>query len=293
MTIVIAQIRNGEILVQADTKVDDSKETGPDMMPGRLKIVTLGHRFTVAFAGAADPAHIAIRQVAKLISVKKFEGAIECLRGWSSEHDIDFITASHQPHAQLLRIRRGVALDVPDICSIGDTAPFYERVEAARVSTEDGSLRCCDLRLRFIDRLMTNKDLGDHIGGFPTGVEAKSEGHRYLGCSGLYTFKFRALKWGEETHQSAEEVYSGEGHFQLSVMPPSESDIPVMGVCLLQARTGYVYSPLCQPSGRSIKLTDRIEWEGHEAEMYGVLRKAMDEEVENLRRAFPGQFTAA
>lgn len=293
MTIVIAQIRDEEILVQADTKVDDPKEAGPDTIPGRLKIVTLGNRFTVAFAGAADPAHIAIQEVAKLISAKDSDGAIECLKGWSRQHDIDFITASHQPHAQLLRIRRGVALDVPDICSIGDTAPFYERVEAARVSTEDGPLKRSDLRSRFIDRLMTNKDLGDHIGGFPTAVEAKSEGHRYLGCSGFYTFKFPALKWGEETHQSMEEIYSGEGHFQLSVMAPSESDIPVMGVCLLQARTGYVYSPLRQPAGRSVKLTDRIEWEGHEAEMYAVLRQAMDEEVRSLNRAFPGQFITA
>ncbi|MGJ4859506.1 hypothetical protein ACN6KF_005533 [Labrys sp. La1] len=293
MSVVIAQIRNEEILVQADTKVEDPKETGPDTMPGRLKIVTLGNRFTVAFAGAADPAHIAIRQLAKLISAKEFEGAIECLKGWSRQHDIDFITASHQPRARLLRIRGGVALDVPDICSIGDAAPFYERVEAARVSTEGGPLGRSDLRSRFIDRLMTNKDLGDHIGGFPTAVEATSEGHRYLGCSGFYTFKFPALKWGEETHQSVEEVYSGEGHFQLSVMPHSESDIPVMGVCLLQARTGYVYSPLRQPSGRSIKLTDRTEWEGHEAEMYAVLRHAMNEEVMEIRRAFPGQFLAA
>ena len=293
MTVVIAQIRSGEILIQADTKVDDPKESGPDTMPGRLKIVTLGHHFTVAFAGAADPALIAIRQAGKLISLKNFDAAIECLKDWSGQYEIDFIVALHEPRARLLRIHRRVALDVPDICSIGDTAPFYDSVEAARVSMEDGPLKRSDLRTRFIDRLMTNKDLGDHIGGFPTAVEATSEGHRYLGCSGFYTFKFPALKWGEETHQSIEEVYSGEGHFQLSVMPLSASDIPVMGVCLLQARTGYVYSPLCQPSARSIRLTDRTEWEGHENAMFSVLRQAMDEEVENLCLAFPGQFVIA
>lgn len=166
-------------------------------------------------------------------------------------------------------------MNVPDICSIGDTAPFSKCVEAARVSTEDTPLKRSDLRSRFIDRLMTNKDLGDHIGGLPTAVEAKLEGHRYLGCSGFHTSKFPTLKWGEETYQSMEEVYSGEGHFQLSVMAPSERDIPVMGVCLFQARTGYVYSPLRQPSGRSVKLTARIEWEGQEAEMYAVLRQAV------------------
>jgi hypothetical protein len=292
MTIIIAQIRNDEILVLADTKVDDPIETGPNTMPGRLKIVTLGHRFTVAFAGAADPAHNAIRQVGARISMKDFERAIECLKSWSLKYDIDFIAAYHQPRARLIRVRRGVALDVPDICSIGDTAPFSKYVEAARLSTEDGPLRLSDLRSRFIDKLMTNGDLGDHIGGFPMAVEATREGHRYLGCSGVYTFKFPTLKWGAETHQSIEEIYSGEGHFQFSVMPISQSDIPVLGVCLLQARTGYVYSPLCQTSARSVKLTDQTEWDGHQDAMYAVLREAMGEEVENLCRTFPGQFVA-
>lgn len=290
MTVVIAQIRNNEILIQADTKISDAHQRLPDTMPGRLKIVTLGHRFTVAFAGAADPAHLAIRQAAKCISNKQFADAIECIKGWSREHDIDFIVASHQPHAQLFRVRRGVALDILDICSIGDTGPFREYVEVARLSTEDGPLRRGDLRSRFIDKLMTNKDLGDHIGGFPTAVEATSEKHCYLGCSGFYTYKFPLLKWGEETHQSVEEVYSGEGHFQLSVMPLLESHIPVMGVCLLQARTGYMYSPLLQPSARAIKLIDRLDWEGHEEAMYGVLRQALNEEAEFVHQAFPGQF---
>ncbi|NML76248.1 hypothetical protein HHL25_19115 [Rhizobium sp. S-51] len=89
MTVVIAQIRNEEILVLADTKVQDRQETGPDTMPGRLKIVTLGHRFTVAFAGAADPAHLAVKEAAKLVALKQFEHAIECLKSWSNKHDIE------------------------------------------------------------------------------------------------------------------------------------------------------------------------------------------------------------
>lgn len=293
MTIVIAQIRNDEILILADTKIHDPNETGPNTIPGRLKIVTLGHQFTVAFAGAADPAQIAIQNVAKLVSVKAFEAAIETLKDWSKQYDIDFISASHLPRAQLLLIRRGGALDIRDICSIGDAGPFEELVEAARVSNEDGPLKRSNLRTRFIDRLMTNRGLGDHIGGFPTAVEATSEGHRYLSCSGFYTFKFPALKWGEETHQSIEEVYSGEGHLEMAMMAPSRSDIPVMGVCLVQARTGYLYSPLCRQPARLIKLIDQQKWAGHETAMYAVLRQAMDEEVENLCQAFPSQFMDA
>jgi hypothetical protein len=290
MTVVIAQIRNNEILIQADTKISDANQRLPDSMPGRLKIVTLGHRFTVAFAGDADPAAVAIRQAAKCISDKQFADAIECIKGWSGRHDIDFIVASHQPHAHLRRVSRGVALDITDICSIGDTGPFRVYVEAARLSTEDCPLGKGALRSRFINKLMTNKDVGNQIGGFPTAVEATSEKHRYLACSGFYTYKFPPLKWGEETQQSVEEVYSGEGHFQFSVMPLLESDIPVMGACLLQARTGYMYSPLRWPSGQAIKLIDRTDWEGHEDAMYRVLRQALNEEAENLRQAFPGQF---
>ena len=57
------------------------------------------------------------------------------------------------------------------------------------------------------------------------------------------------------------------------------SDDPVVGACLLQARTGYVYSPIEQPAPFRVELLRDNAWEGREQEMYGVLRKAIEEHV--------------
>ncbi|MEI5676684.1 MULTISPECIES: hypothetical protein [unclassified Mesorhizobium] len=134
-----------------------------------------------------------------------------------------------------------------------------------------------------MDRMLTSKDLGPHIGGFPIVLGATAQKHRYLGSTGVYTYKFPNLKWGEETHQSIEEVYSGEGHFQMSVLPPDVSDIPVVGICLLQARMGYVYSPIENERAFRVPLADAAEpWEGNEQDMYAVLRRTVADHVASV-----------
>lgn len=98
-----------------------------------------------------------------------------------------------------------------------------------------------DLRSRFLDRLMRNRDLGPHVDGFPIALGSAPEAHRYLGQSGVYTYKFPKLEWGKATYQSVDEIYSGE---DISSGAPSHRrcpNVPVVGVSLLQARTGYVF----------------------------------------------------
>jgi len=137
-----------------------------------------------------------------------------------------------------------------------------------------------DLRFGFFDRLLTNRDLGDTVGGFPVAVGATGQQHRYLAHSGFYTFKFPTLRWGEETHQDVEQVYTGDGHFALGVMPPAVSGVPVFGAYSLQGRVGYVYSPLEDPEAFRVPLWPMGQpWEGHEQEMFATLRQELDKHV--------------
>jgi hypothetical protein len=277
MTIVIARRRGSEILLLADTKVDDPAKTGPDVMPGRLKLVALGNKITVAFAGLADPAIVEVRKAAKLAAKPDLRGIVELLRQSSENQDIDYLIASHVAGSELLRVKNGVALDVPDVCAIGDDEPFRDLIEKARTASDEPLFKS-DLRSRFFDRLMTNRNLGPHVGGFPIALGATAEAHRYLGQSGFYTYKFPKLEWGKTTYQSVDEIYSGEGHFQLSVTPPEMPDVPVVGVSLLQARTGYVFSPLKHDQAVRILLIEANEpWEGKEQEMYGKLKLSIAE----------------
>lgn len=55
-----------------------------------------------------------------------------------------------------------------------------------------------------------------------------------------------------------------------------QSDAPVIGICLLQARSGYVYSPIEQPEAIKVPLLEYgVEWEGREQEMFAGLREAV------------------
>lgn len=284
MTIVIAQRRGAEVLLLSDSKVGEPGKTGPDTMPGRLKVIALGNQITVAFAGAADPAGVVVREARKLARSRDAQAVIDLLRQSSASGATDYVFAGHLPDATLLRIRNGVALDVPDICAIGDDRPFLALIEKARTANDEPFFKS-DLRSRFMDRLMTNKDLGPDVGGFPIALGATADGHRYLGQSGFYTYKFPKLRWGEETHQSIDQVYSGDGHFEMSVIPPERSDVPVVGVCLLQARTGYVYSPMDCPLAIQVPLAEHnAPWDGKQHEMYAVLSRAIAEHVARLEQ---------
>lgn len=277
MTIVIAQRRGDEMLLLSDTMINDPGQRRSDVMPGRLKIVTIGPRVTVAFAGNADPADVAIRTARIELFRSSFAGALEVLRADSREGKTDYIVSSHLERGSLLRIRNGGAAEVPDICAIGHEEPFKELIEAARVAPDDSPLARGDLRFRFLDRLTTAKDLGDSIGGFPIAVSATLSEHRYLAHTSAYTFELPPIQWGETAVQSIDEVYTGSNHFTMSVMPSRTADVPVVGVCLLQACTGYVFSPIEHYLPFKVELAPAgAEWEGSEREMFNRLQDAID-----------------
>ena len=231
---------------------------------------------TVAFSGNADPAYVAIREARRALYGSGPRAAVDVLKQASQDGHIDFIVAVHAAEASLVRLRRGVPLDVPDLCALGDEGPFRALIDEARARPEVGPLRLGKLRLGLIDKLLKNKDLGPSIGGFPISVEATTSGHRYVHVTGAYTYKMPEGMWGRETHQSIEQVYTGDGHFTLSVVPGELADVPVVGACLLQARKGYVYSPMEQPCAFQVALSaPELRWEGHEHEMYSVLNRAI------------------
>lgn len=281
MTIVIVKRVNENVLLMGDTKVTDPNGTAPEVWPGRLKIVTIAPRVTIAFAGLADPADVALREAAKYFRNSDHSAGIDTVKRYSRDFDIDFIIAMHSPSFQILLIRRGGAIEIPDYCAIGDESIFKDVIEFDR-SAKDQNLTRGNLHTKFLDRMLTGHGLGPHVGGAPIVVEATSERHRYLGCTGAYTYEFPVL-WGRETHQSIDQIYTGQGHFQLSVMPSQRSDVPVVGVCLLQARTGYIYSPLDAHAESIVELAPAgSDWEDRQQEMYETLRARIEHHAQRI-----------
>jgi hypothetical protein len=280
MSIIMAQRRDDEILLVGDTKISNEAATRPDELPGNLKVITFAERMTAGFVGNAGAANVAIKAARYAFYSSGPDGALEVLKTSSDEDETDYIVASHHGSARLVVLRKGGLIDVEnDVCSIGQDEPFKGVIQKARETAAQATPARGHLRSKFIDIILTGKHGEVTVGGFPIAVVATMQDHHYAPHAGTYTYKFPEIKWGETTYQSRDQVYSGDGHFQLSIMRSEMSDVPVVAACLLQARTGYVYSPIEQPEPFKVELLRESAWEGREQEMYGVLREAIEEHV--------------
>jgi hypothetical protein len=205
---------------------------------------------------------------------------MEELRRVSEDGKVDLIVGTHRPHASLVRLHNGVSLEIEDICALGYDEPFRDLIDEARTPESGTALRHSKLRHRFSERLMTNKVTLPHVGGFPIVVDATPQGHRYLGFEGAYTNKFPDLKWGDEAHQPIDQVYSGESDFKIAVVPSNVADVPVVGAYLVEARTGFIYSPMEFPEVFSIPLAPPdFDWPGDEQQLYDVLNREIASHV--------------
>lgn len=284
MSIVVAQRRHDEILLVGDTKISSKAAKRPDELPGNLKVITFAERMTAGFAGNAGAAHVAIKSARRVFYSSGPDAALEVLRTSSREHETDYIVASHHGCTRLVVLRKGGLVDIGnDVCSIGQDEAFKEVIQKARETAQQGRPARGHLRNKFIDVILTGKHGEATVGGFPIAVVGTMQDHHYAAHTGVYTYKFPELKWGETTYQSMDQVYSGDGHFQLSIVPSAVSNVPVVGACLLQARTGYVYSPIEQPEPFKVELQRDGVWEGKEREMYRVLEEAIEERVRAVR----------
>jgi hypothetical protein len=283
MSIVVAQRRGDEILLVGDTKVSSVAATRPDELAGYLKVITFAERMTAGYAGNAGAAHVAIKAARGAFYSSGPDAALEALKASSRESETDYIVASHHGGTRLVVLRKGGQLDIgDDVCSIGQDEAFKELIQKAREAAAQERLARGHLRHKFIDIILTGKHGEVAVGGFPIAVVATKKDHHYAAHTGAYTYKFPEIKWGETSYQSMDQIYSGDGHFQLSIVPSAAGDVPVVGACLLQARTGYVYSPIEQPEPFKIELLRESAWEGREQEMYGALRDAIEERVRTV-----------
>jgi|GEM_PF-4236986 len=281
MTLVIAQRHEDQVMILADTKIMDPSKTRPDIIPGRLKAIILGPGLSVAFAGNADAASLAIENARDALLFCGIEDAINIIQSDSREGETDYIIACHSPKAELLCLRRGGRISVPDICSIGDDDCFKDAIKKAIDSQK--RLLDSDLRTYFYDRLLTGQNIGEKIGGFPVTIYATNESHNYMPFFGSYTYKFPKLKSGMPTYQEINQVYTGDGHFEFGILPPETPNLPVLGAYSLQAKMGYIYSPIEQVDPYCIRLWPSDQpWEGHEDEMLQILKKAINDHVLNV-----------
>jgi hypothetical protein len=126
MTIVIAARRDEEVLLLADTMIGNRGERRNDVVPGRLKIVTIGPRVTVALAGNADSADVALRPARAQLLETGVGAAIDVLKEDSRSSATDYIVASHLERLNLIRIRNGATLEIGTSARSATRSPFRD-----------------------------------------------------------------------------------------------------------------------------------------------------------------------
>ena len=151
MTFAFAVREQDWIQVWADFSISDPMAGSVNDFPGRLKLLVLAEKFSVAYAGGVELAEGAVGQAA--LALPDTEQAIEILAAASSDDVVEFLVAQHTPDAQILKVSEGRVSAPLDFGWIG--SPISEFVLESGSSVEDpATLRSyCDCsRLRSVDR---------------------------------------------------------------------------------------------------------------------------------------------
>jgi hypothetical protein len=289
MTVVIAKRFDQAICLVSDTMISDDASGKPNAIPGRLKIVTLSPNFTVAYAGHANQALDAIREVHGVLRSDGPESAIERLRLASSSgpHDIDFIVARHRPAAELCRIWEGKVSESLDQCAIGQTA-INAKIEKRFEPTGNPTNDSMNFRLAFIAAFTDRRDRPDAgVGGFRLSLHATPDNHAYKSHSLSDSWKPIELVWGTTTYEDEQDLLTGEWSFRHDSVTTEEPGLAVLAVELPQAKTGYVYAPLSEDDPKPIKLLDHDgPYPQHQDEIHQAMREALEAKVKEHRKRF-------
>lgn len=255
MTIAIGQKFGNEILLATDTRISDASASRQNIIPGRLKAIILSPTLSVAYAGHADPALVAIRSAAKIAIERGDAEAIENLQRSSARHDadVDFLVAQHAP-TRLLKLSGGQCYEAAVGFAIGDTRVHSEVSATIRYLNASYSLFRFEspeeaptqpqVFVQAFQQVLVNVTGAGYagVGGLPVIVIGRPEGHSYLGLGGSF-YVGPSVRTGE-TGEDAAAKASGLTRYGFCVVPPRQANVSVVGAVLPQAGMGWIYDPL-------------------------------------------------
>ncbi|MDF0488641.1 hypothetical protein PX554_10910 [Sphingomonas sp. H39-1-10] len=192
MTFVAAKCFGESIVIASDTMISRPAGASHDMLPGRLKIVIVSSKVTIAFAGLINQSIDAIREVRRLILTGGLlSGVEEILRRATERYasygvGLEFIVASHVDGVALKRIWEGtISANLHGTC-IGD------RALQARLLEEEARVPIPIVPSRFEDesrfarafmQLFDGIYVSGQVGGFAVIANCCPRGH----CYGYHT----------------------------------------------------------------------------------------------------------
>lgn len=252
MTFVAAKRFDDRIVIASDTMISDLNGTSSDALPGRLKIITLTPKVTIAFAGLLDQSIDSIREAKSLLlqgsPLSHVEKALSEATARYSFHGegLEYILISHLEGVTLKRIWEGTISGNLDQTCIGDRDLFSTLLERESCGPlpivpfrRENESRFSHAFMQLFDGTFVSKK----VGGIPIIVNCFPQGHHYSGHAA-------ALAWDKieggkiVSQQQLADQKCGMTHWAYSIHAPSLSGIGVVGCFIPDAGIGYIYSPL-------------------------------------------------
>ncbi len=250
MTFVAAKRFGKRIIMVGDTMISDLQGTRHSSIPGQLKIVVLSPTLTVAFAGLANQALDAIRTARRLHLAGETIAEIEqMLTEETAYHEgqIEFLLVSHSSgEPTLKRIWNGRSSnDLPYSC-IGQR----NLLPTLLMKAGEVPLGCpsheFEQEVQFwtaFRRLFDGTRITDGVGGLPIMATCSPYGHCYNSSASSATWDVISFPGGL-TQQQLTDRRSGMTQWLFNIQDTKYRGIAVLGILILDAGVGYIYSPL-------------------------------------------------
>jgi hypothetical protein len=297
VTSVIARQFGQRIVILSDTQITQTNEKAHNLIPGRLKAITLGPLFSVAYDGHSDPALMAIREARNSLRLVGTEAAIEVLRACSARNDVDvsFLVATHGP-ASLRRIKNGNVSEPGQGFAIGDTAMnamVNDRMEQLRPTFSgvagDPEFGTVDEMLfvsSFSQLLSEGATSGlNGVGGLPIRLLASPYGHSYCGSG-------EARRWDVvtigvlPTPEAEAARASGQTEFRFNIVESQFRGVGIAGIVLPQLGVGWMHDPIHHDDA----IRYSLDWTPGTDGSYGPMLDHMTTLLKSAAEQFGGGF---
>lgn len=260
MTLVIAKQWDDRIVVISETTISDRDAARRDVIPGRLKAIVLSEQLSIAYAGIANKAVDAIRELRKQIMAEtNLPRVVEYLRGKTVDGGVDFLLISHCDGPTMFKIWRG---------QVSHGMNFYWLGDAGAASALDSLIALQSKTLGGLES--SNEDVLVHafeelifdgafpgVGGFWFILLGSPLGHCYQNHAAFYAWdRVRVTDIDRPEYRRFQRT--GTAHYAYSTTSPKLRGAGIAGVFLPQVELGFIYSPL-QFDGATIWTTTTLE----------------------------------
>jgi hypothetical protein len=195
MTFVVAKCFGERIYIASDTMISDSTKARTDMIPGRLKVIILDTKTTVAYAGLADQSIDTIKRVKQCLSDGgNLLDVEQILVAATMEYEgqLEFLIASHRDGATLKRIWDGCISSGLEQACIGQRDLLPILIEQEKEVPQSIVPHEYEEVARFTQafrNLFDGLRVSDNVGGFGIMALCFPAGH-------LYGLSAGAAVWG-------------------------------------------------------------------------------------------------